>query len=70
MNSCQERVFPESKLPIPREAGSALLKKKEKGRSGKRDRQLRFQLDPGREHPPRDMISSETGHCYGGINEY
>ena len=27
-----------------------------------RDRQLRFQLDSGREHPPRDMSSSETGH--------
>eukprot|EP00757_Euglenozoa_sp_SAG-D1_P018988 gene18988-biopygen716 len=23
-----------------------------------------FQLDSGREHPPRDMSSSENGHCY------
>eukprot|EP00757_Euglenozoa_sp_SAG-D1_P021535 gene21535-biopygen1815 len=23
-----------------------------------------------REHPPRDMSSSETGHCYGGIDDY
>eukprot|EP00757_Euglenozoa_sp_SAG-D1_P026612 gene26612-biopygen16996 len=34
-----------------------------------RDRQLRFQLDSGREHPPRDMSSSQTGHCYGEIDE-
>eukprot|EP00757_Euglenozoa_sp_SAG-D1_P026483 gene26483-biopygen16625 len=27
-----------------------------------RDRQLPFQLDSGREHPPRDMSSSENGH--------
>eukprot|EP00757_Euglenozoa_sp_SAG-D1_P023868 gene23868-biopygen9686 len=33
-----------------------------------RDRQLRFQLDSGREHP-RDMSSSETGHCKSGIDE-
>eukprot|EP00757_Euglenozoa_sp_SAG-D1_P020429 gene20429-biopygen6723 len=26
------------------------------------NRQLRFQLNSGREHPPRDMSSSETGH--------
>eukprot|EP00757_Euglenozoa_sp_SAG-D1_P026332 gene26332-biopygen15881 len=26
------------------------------------DRQLRLQLYSGREHPPRDMSSSETGH--------
>eukprot|EP00757_Euglenozoa_sp_SAG-D1_P026834 gene26834-biopygen17423 len=25
-----------------------------------RDRQLRFQLDSGREHPPRDISSSEN----------
>eukprot|EP00757_Euglenozoa_sp_SAG-D1_P026192 gene26192-biopygen14775 len=31
----------------------------------KRGRQLRFQLDSGRE---RDMSSSENGHCYGGID--
>eukprot|EP00757_Euglenozoa_sp_SAG-D1_P027177 gene27177-biopygen7140 len=30
----------------------------------KRDRQLRFQLDPGREHPLRGVSSSENGHCY------
>eukprot|EP00757_Euglenozoa_sp_SAG-D1_P025111 gene25112-biopygen10414 len=24
--------------------------------------------DPAREHPPRDMSSSETEHCYGGID--
>eukprot|EP00757_Euglenozoa_sp_SAG-D1_P016908 gene16908-biopygen4796 len=29
-----------------------------------RDQQLRFQLDSGREHPPRDMSSSKTGHSY------
>eukprot|EP00757_Euglenozoa_sp_SAG-D1_P007791 gene7791-biopygen14352 len=34
---------------------------------GVRDRN-RFQLNSGREHPPRGMGSSETGHCYGGIN--
>eukprot|EP00757_Euglenozoa_sp_SAG-D1_P002227 gene2227-biopygen11363 len=33
-------------MPIPREA---------------QDRQLRFQLDSGREHPPLDISSSETG---------
>eukprot|EP00757_Euglenozoa_sp_SAG-D1_P026407 gene26407-biopygen3393 len=33
-----------------------------------RDRQLRFQLDSGREHPPCDMSSSETGHCYSEID--
>eukprot|EP00757_Euglenozoa_sp_SAG-D1_P026411 gene26411-biopygen16348 len=38
-------------MPIPRKA---------------RDRQLRFQLDSVREHPPRDMSSSENGHCYSG----
>eukprot|EP00757_Euglenozoa_sp_SAG-D1_P026728 gene26728-biopygen17237 len=32
------------------------------------DRQLRFQLDSGREHPRRDIRSSETGHCYVGID--
>eukprot|EP00757_Euglenozoa_sp_SAG-D1_P002023 gene2023-biopygen11240 len=37
----------ESKLPIPHEA---------------RYRQLRFQLDSGREHLP-DMSSSENVHC-------
>eukprot|EP00757_Euglenozoa_sp_SAG-D1_P026352 gene26352-biopygen16047 len=35
----------ESKLPIPREA---------------QDWQLRFQLDSGREHPPRAMSSSRN----------
>eukprot|EP00757_Euglenozoa_sp_SAG-D1_P015703 gene15703-biopygen4369 len=30
---------------------------------------LRFQLDSGREHSPRDMCSSGTGHCYGGIDD-
>eukprot|EP00757_Euglenozoa_sp_SAG-D1_P026526 gene26526-biopygen16757 len=25
-----------------------------------------IEADP-REHPPRDMSPSETGHCYGGI---
>eukprot|EP00757_Euglenozoa_sp_SAG-D1_P021814 gene21814-biopygen7598 len=29
-----------------------------------RDRQLPFQLDSGREHPPRDTRSSETGHWH------
>eukprot|EP00757_Euglenozoa_sp_SAG-D1_P025409 gene25410-biopygen10598 len=33
------------------------------------DWQLRFQFDSGREHPLRDMSSSGTGHCYGGIDE-
>eukprot|EP00757_Euglenozoa_sp_SAG-D1_P002543 gene2543-biopygen11528 len=33
-----------------------------------RSRQLRFQLHSGREHPLRGMSSSETGHCYGGID--
>eukprot|EP00757_Euglenozoa_sp_SAG-D1_P025812 gene25812-biopygen8899 len=29
----------------------------------------RFQLcSSGRKHPPRDISSSETGHCYGGID--
>ena len=42
-----------SSMPIPRSA---------------RDRQLRFQLDSGREHPPRVMSSSEPGHCYGGLD--
>eukprot|EP00757_Euglenozoa_sp_SAG-D1_P001833 gene1833-biopygen11131 len=32
-------------------------------------KQLRFQLDSGRKHPPRDMSSSENGHCYGGIDD-
>eukprot|EP00757_Euglenozoa_sp_SAG-D1_P026381 gene26381-biopygen16199 len=36
-------------IPIPREA---------------RDQQLRIQLDSGHEHPPCDMSSSQTGHCY------
>eukprot|EP00757_Euglenozoa_sp_SAG-D1_P026097 gene26097-biopygen13882 len=35
-----------------------------------RDRQLRFQLDSGREHPRRDTSSSETGPCYGQIDEW
>eukprot|EP00757_Euglenozoa_sp_SAG-D1_P016696 gene16696-biopygen4720 len=26
-------------------------------------------LDSGREHTPRDMTSSENGHCYGGIDD-
>eukprot|EP00757_Euglenozoa_sp_SAG-D1_P026733 gene26733-biopygen17254 len=30
---------------------------------------LEFQLGSGREHPPRDMSSSKTGHCYGGIDD-
>eukprot|EP00757_Euglenozoa_sp_SAG-D1_P012353 gene12353-biopygen288 len=30
---------------------------------------LIFQLDSGREHPPRDMSSSETGYCYGRIDD-
>eukprot|EP00757_Euglenozoa_sp_SAG-D1_P026627 gene26627-biopygen17029 len=33
------------------------------GNDGKKE-QLRFQFDSGHEHPPRDMSSSETGHCY------
>eukprot|EP00757_Euglenozoa_sp_SAG-D1_P017166 gene17166-biopygen4886 len=28
------------------------------------------QLYSGREHPPRDMSSSETSHCYGGIDNF
>eukprot|EP00757_Euglenozoa_sp_SAG-D1_P027375 gene27375-biopygen10438 len=28
-----------------------------------------IQLDSGREHSPRDMSSSETGHYYGEIDE-
>eukprot|EP00757_Euglenozoa_sp_SAG-D1_P018365 gene18365-biopygen637 len=32
------------------------------------DRQLGFLLDSGREYPLRDMSSSETGNCYGGID--
>eukprot|EP00757_Euglenozoa_sp_SAG-D1_P018296 gene18297-biopygen5326 len=51
---CATGIELESKVPIPREA---------------RDRQLRFQLDSGREHPPHAMSSSETGHCYGGIDD-
>eukprot|EP00757_Euglenozoa_sp_SAG-D1_P012738 gene12738-biopygen3463 len=33
-----------------------------------RDRQLRFHLDSGREHPPRDMSSPENRHCYNEID--
>eukprot|EP00757_Euglenozoa_sp_SAG-D1_P024315 gene24315-biopygen9959 len=29
-----------------------------------RDRQLRFQLDSSREHPPREISSPETGHGF------
>eukprot|EP00757_Euglenozoa_sp_SAG-D1_P026779 gene26779-biopygen17334 len=35
-----------------------------------RDRQLRFQLDSSREHPPRDMNSSETAHYAGEIDDW
>eukprot|EP00757_Euglenozoa_sp_SAG-D1_P016663 gene16663-biopygen4706 len=35
---------------------------------GVRDRnRAGIQLDSGREHPPRDISSSEPGHCYGSI---
>eukprot|EP00757_Euglenozoa_sp_SAG-D1_P014027 gene14027-biopygen3816 len=27
------------------------------------------QVDSGREHPPRAMTSSETGHCYSAIDD-
>eukprot|EP00757_Euglenozoa_sp_SAG-D1_P015072 gene15072-biopygen425 len=40
------------------------------GKIKARDRQFRFQLDSGRGHLPRDMSSSETGHCYSEINTY
>eukprot|EP00757_Euglenozoa_sp_SAG-D1_P014888 gene14888-biopygen413 len=44
-------------MPIPRKSASEW------------DRQLRFKLDSGREHPPRDMSSSQTEHCYSGIDD-
>eukprot|EP00757_Euglenozoa_sp_SAG-D1_P026251 gene26251-biopygen15299 len=45
-------------------AGEARISMVRKTKGHLKDRQLRFQLDSGREHPPRNTSSSETGHCW------
>eukprot|EP00757_Euglenozoa_sp_SAG-D1_P019077 gene19077-biopygen5841 len=32
-------------------------------------RSFNFSFNSGHEHPPGDMSSSQTGHCYSGIDE-
>eukprot|EP00757_Euglenozoa_sp_SAG-D1_P025914 gene25914-biopygen11712 len=70
----------ESKLPIPPGGATPhpihtlrcpfpfVFLTSSQSRTKARDRQLRFQLDSGREYP-HAMSSSETGHCYSGIDD-
>eukprot|EP00757_Euglenozoa_sp_SAG-D1_P003753 gene3754-biopygen12208 len=60
MNSCHEEGGNRNRAGI--KAADQLEGSAFRSTGGLRDRQLRFQLDS------RDMTSSETRHCYGGIH--